>query len=172
MDGVAIWWADQTACSKQRQQLTAAVSHAFTQAFASNIFNIQVALGLLWFIQVSGEVQGRCMPSDRLGSVGSDQLGSRSCPGVVHVCASGCDESGWWTLVSFSFFQTSVGECQYGTGLQLAWCDGCFMPSGLAPACPSLSGSEAYEASEPGSLIGTVVFTAASVCRAHAHATP
>jgi hypothetical protein len=41
------------------------------------------------------------------------------------------------------------------------------MPAGLAPACPFLEGTAPPSAREPGSLIGTVVFTVACVRRAH-----
>ena len=59
--------------------------------------------------------------------------------------------------------QTTVGECAFGTDLELSWCSGCFMPAGLTLSCPYLAGTAPPAASEPGSLLGTVVFTAACV---------
>lgn len=77
---------------------------AIIQAFAANVFNICIALGLLWLIQ------------------------------------------------------TSAGSCEG------EWCDGCYAPSSELHVCPTLDQQEdTSDSPEPGSLGGTVVFTAFSI---------
>ncbi|KAL1530613.1 hypothetical protein AB1Y20_001513 [Prymnesium parvum] len=75
---------------------------AIVQAFASNVFNICIALGLLWI------------------------------------------------------FQTSAGSCDD------MWCKGCYVPTALEHACHAHEPptDETSENSLPGSLSGTVIFTA------------
>jgi Ca2+/Na+ antiporter len=79
---------------------------AVVQAFASNVFNVCVALGLLWLVQALG------------------------------------------------------GACDYGAGV--GSCGGCFLPDGVTQMpCPN--GAVVGDATQSGSLRGTVLFTAVCV---------